>query len=85
MLVMVMLLTACTGSGEPVSSDPGSENTGTSSNEGRTDLNLQLYAEPTHLDPHYSTSTYDMAVMYQIYDNLFEIVDGDYDNPQPSL
>lgn len=85
MLVMVMLLTACTGDGEPASSDPGSENTGTSSNEGRTDLNLQLYAEPTHLDPHYSTSTYDMAVMYQIYDNLFEIVDGDYDNPQPSL
>ena len=26
-----------------------------------------------------------MAVMYQIYDNLFEIVNGDYENPQPSL
>ena len=53
--------------------------------EVRTDINLQLYQEPTHLDPHYSTSTYDMNVMYQIYDNLFEIVNGDYENPQPSL
>ncbi len=57
----------------------------TEGDAARTDINLQLYAEPTHLDPHFSTSTYDMQVMYQIYDNLFEIVNGDYDNPQPSL
>ena len=72
-LAALMLLTACTGNGQKANEGP------------RTDINLQLYQEPTHLDPHYSTSTYDMAVMYQIYDNLFEIVNGDYENPQPSL
>ncbi len=73
LLAVLMLFAACSGNKTEAQKGP------------RTDINLQLYQEPTHLDPHYSTSTYDMAVMYQIYDNLFEIVNGDYENPQPSL
>ena len=97
LLILLMALTACGGSNEKpaegASSEPAQEATQEAeqepaaepSGEVRTDLKLQLYQEPTHLDPHFSTSTYDMAVMYQIYDNLFEIVNGDYENPQPSL
>lgn len=77
MLAAMMLLSSCGTSG---GKDPKGQ-----TGEPRTDINLQLYQEPTHLDPHFSTSTYDMSVMYQIYDNLFEIVNGDYENPQPSL
>lgn len=92
MLAALMLLASCGNTGTGGGADVSQPDAATSepqepvqSGESRTDINLQLYSEPTHLDPHYSTSTYDMAVMYQIYDNLFEIVDGDYENPQPSL
>mgnify|MGYP000967736927 CR=1 FL=1 len=51
----------------------------------RDDLNLQLYTEVTTLDPQYSNSAYDMAVIYQIFDGLTEVVDGDYNNVQPAL
>lgn len=51
----------------------------------RTDLNLRLYSEPATLDPQYSTSAYDMMVIYQIFDNLFEIGPGGYDDLKYSL
>lgn len=88
-LVFSLVLTACGGPKEPT---PGADQPGTSAPanpdtpaEPRTDLNLRLYAEPTTLDPQYSTSTYDMAVIYQIFDNLFEIGPGGYDDMQYSL
>jgi ABC-type transport system substrate-binding protein len=88
-LVFALVLTACGGPKEPT---PGADQPGTSTPatpdtpaEPRTDLNLRLYAEPTTLDSQYSTSTYDMAVIYQIFDNLFEIGPGGYDDMQYSL
>ena len=84
LMVLSLVLTGCSGTKPSTNpSEPQSE--AQTQKEKRTDINLQLYQEPTHLDPHYSTSTYDMGVMYQIYDNLFEIINGDYDHPQPSL
>lgn len=85
-LVFSLVLTAC-GSKDPSTDQPGSS-TPVGSNtpaEPRTDLNLRLYSEPTTLDPQYSTSSYDMAVIYQIFDNLFEIGPGGYDDLQYSL
>lgn len=88
-LVFSLVLTACGGPKEPT---PGADQPGASTPanpdtpaEPRTDLNLRLYSEPTTLDPQYSTSTYDMAVIYQIFDNLFEIGPGGYSDMQPSL
>ena len=63
-------------SGEPTTSDNA---------EVRTDMNAQLFAECTSLDPQMNPSSYDLAVMYQIYDSLFEPTDGDYNNLTPSL
>ncbi|MBQ6036243.1 MAG: ABC transporter substrate-binding protein [Lachnospiraceae bacterium] len=84
LMVLSLVLAGCSGTKPSTNpSEPQSE--APTQKEKRTDINLQLYQEPTHLDPHYSTSTYDMSVMYQIYDNLFEIINGDYDHPQPSL
>ncbi|MBQ9910677.1 MAG: ABC transporter substrate-binding protein [Lachnospiraceae bacterium] len=83
MLAALMVVSVLAGCNKP-NTNP-SQSVAPTQPAKRTDINLQLYQEPTHLDPHYSTSTYDMGVMYQIYDNLFEIVNGDYDHPQHSL
>jgi len=90
-MVLSLALTACEGSknptGNPTPNPTESKKPDASQTPGapRTDLNLRLFAEPTTLDPQYSTSVYDMAVIYQIFDNLFEIGPGGYDDLQYSL
>lgn len=51
----------------------------------RTDINSQLFADPTTLDPQFVTSSYDGSVVEQIYDCLFEAMGGNYENLLPSL
>ncbi len=60
------------------------ENTSESS-EVRDTINCQLWTECTSLDPQVNSSAYDEAVMYQIYDSLFDPVDGDYNNVTGAL
>lgn len=87
-LALCMVLTACGNSNNPGTNNPGTSQSGTNTSDPatpRTDLNLRLYSEPTTLDPQYSTSAYDMAVIYQIFDNLFEIGPDGYDDMQYSL
>lgn len=55
------------------------------STEARTELNSRIFSDITTMDPMMSTSSYDMAVMYQIYDSLFEPTNGDYNNLTSSL
>lgn len=51
----------------------------------RTELNWQGFYEPTTLDPTYSPNAYDYDIIYQIYDTLFELDEGGYENLRYSL
>ena len=87
LMLLTCLLTGCGPSGnEPAGEQqsPGQE-TNEPSQSARTDLNLQLYVEPTTLDPQLSNSALDMGISYQIFDNLFEAYQGDYDNVEYAL
>lgn len=86
-VILSAALTGCTGapqaSGSPAPS--GGTPSGGEPAQLRTDMNAQIWAEVTSLDPQMNPSSYDLAVMYQIYDSLFEPTDGDYNNLSPSL
>lgn len=51
----------------------------------RTDMNAQIWSEVSSLDPQMNPSAFDMGVMYQIYDSLFDPTNGDYNNLTPAL
>ena len=73
-LILVMAAACFTGCGG---------NSGGQSNEGRTDLNFAVSAEPNSLDPMAIAMMSTFTITYAIYDNLFEKnADGGYD---PSL
>ena len=83
-MTLTIALAGCTPAASdptdsPDNTQPGGETT------VRTDMNAQLFSECTSLDPQVNPSSYDLAVMYQIYDSLFEPVDGDYNNLKGSL
>lgn len=88
LMLLLCLLTACGPSGSGPDDAPDSSPTqGADQPEvpARTDLNAQLFSECTSLDPQINPSSYDLGVMYQIYDSLFEPTDGDYNDLTPSL
>lgn len=88
-LSLSLLLAGCgdtTGDATPTpGADPDTTQSGGGTAEVRTDLESQLFADVTTLDPQMCTSSYDGSVILQIYDSLFEFEDGDYNNLQPAL
>ena len=80
-LTASLILSGCAPGGGP----EGSPSTNSGEQTLRTDTNQQLFAEVTSLDPTMNPSSYDLSVMYQIYDSLFEPVDGDYNNLKGAL
>lgn len=82
LILVLPALIGCSNK-EPASKEGGSSNQ--SAAEISDEISLQLFVEPVNFDPQVSNTAFDMAVMYQIYDNLFEIINGDYNNIQPSL
>lgn len=84
-LVMALLL-VFSGCKAPGGEDPVEDpNSSQGENTVRTDMNLQLFTDPTSLDPQMVTSSYEGSVTMQIYDCLFEAPDGNLDNLQNSL
>ena len=85
-LMLSVVLSGCTGtpqaSGSP---NPGETQPSGEPSKLRTDMNAQIWSEVTSMDPQMNPSAYDLAVMYQIYDSLFEPIEGDYNNLAPSL
>lgn len=92
-----LFLTACGNQNNPDSasnSTDSPQNSASSSSDnsassgasaGRTDLNWQLFYEPTTLDPTYSPNAYDYDIIYQIFDTLFELDEGGYEDLRYSL
>ena len=84
--LVLTMLTGCGGGADPSQADNGNSGGGVKVSDGpRDDINLQLYVEPVTLDPQISNSALDMGIMYQIFDNLFEINNGDYNDIIPAL
>lgn len=88
-LVMIFSLALSACSGTPSSDETPPTGSGSpsasGSNAGRTDLNWQLFYEPTTLDPTYSPNAYDYDIIYQIFDTLFELDEGGYEDLRYSL
>lgn len=94
-MAVSLALTGCAANQPANNTDPGSNdlaagstpapNDQAGSGPARTVLNWQGFYEPTTLDPTYSPNAYDYDIIYQIYDTLFELDEGGYENLRYSL
>lgn len=75
-LMMAVSFVACSDNGNT----PGGNN-----GEARTDLNLQMPVNPAILIPNHATMPQEMLLTYNIFDNLVEIKEGNWDELIPSL
>ena len=91
-LVMVFgLLVGCKSGGEQPggnSSDPGTSvdpNSPAVEEPARTVMNTRIWSEITSLDPMMNSNATDLGILYNIYDSLFEPINGDYNQLKACL
>lgn len=94
-LALLMLLSVMAGCGKPAVDDqPGNSQApapGTSEapvvddTPARTDMNTRIWAEIVSLDPTMNSNATDLGILFNIYDSLFEAVNGDYNQMKGSL
>lgn len=80
LVMLVSLLFGCAPSGEQTSDTPsGSVET------VRTVMNTRIWSEITSLDPTMNSNATDLGILYNIYDSLFEPVNGNYNELKACL
>lgn len=95
-LALVMLVSVLAGCGPtndkpsgnstpPTTVSTAPDDTQTPEAPARTDVNYRFWAEIVSLDPTMNSNATDLGFLYNIYDSLFEPVDGDYNQLRACL
>lgn len=91
MLLSVLMLAALLAGCGPSSDNPGGNSSSPAQESGvpeepaRTDMNTRIWAEIISLDPTMNSNATDLGILYNIYDSLFEPVNGDYNEMRACL